>query len=230
MELRSGTPSDAGMLPERIDRLRDLCAGWVRSGHTTALAVCVARRGVIVLHEAFGRLRPEEGAPPLEKTSLYPIGSITKPMTATLVMQLVEEGLLGLNRPVRDYIPEVKCEGAEDMLVHHLLTHTSGYAWYEEEPMLSHMASRGFDRPACDETEHPLAKGLLELFYDAPLRQKPGELQTYSNHNYELLAEIVRRLTRRPDGLAPGSVHAGLRLASVAGNAFRRGRCLLDGA
>jgi CubicO group peptidase (beta-lactamase class C family) len=189
------------MLRDRVDPLRDLCAGWVESGHTPALAVCVARRGVIVLDEAFGRLRPEQGSPPIEKTSLFPIASITKPMTATLVMQLVEEGLLGLNRPVRDYIPEVKCDGAEDMLVHHLLTHTSGYVWYDEEPMLSHMmrrAAEGFRMPVAGETEHPLAKGLLEICYDAPLIRKPGELMTYSNHNYELLAEIVRRLTRRP--------------------------------
>ena len=51
-ELRAGSPAEAGMLPERIERVRDLCAGWVKSGHTPTLAVCVARRGVIVLHEA----------------------------------------------------------------------------------------------------------------------------------------------------------------------------------
>ena len=35
------------MLPERIDRVRDLCAGWVKSGHTPAIVALVARRGVI---------------------------------------------------------------------------------------------------------------------------------------------------------------------------------------
>ena len=42
-------------------------------------------------------------------------------------MILVEDGLLGLNRPVIDYIPEICAEGTEEILVHHLLTHTSGY-------------------------------------------------------------------------------------------------------
>jgi hypothetical protein len=54
------------MLPERVERVRDLAAGWVEEGYTPALVILVARRGVIVLHEAFGRLRPEESSPPLE--------------------------------------------------------------------------------------------------------------------------------------------------------------------
>lgn len=48
---------------------------------------------------------------------------------------------------------------AKEILVHHLLTHTSGYVWYDEEPMLSHMARRaqeGFEIPPCEETQHPL--------------------------------------------------------------------------
>jgi len=201
MELHHGTPQEAGMLSSRIDLVRDLCARWVQSGHTPALSVCVARRGVIVLHEAFGRLRPEDNAPPLERRSLFPVASVTKPITATLVMQCVEEGLIGLNRPVLDYIPEIVAEGAEEMLVHHLLTHTSGYVWYDEEPMLSHAARRaqeGFEIPPCEETQHRLANGLMRLYFDAPLIRKPGELMTYSNHNYELLAEIVRRRSGRP--------------------------------
>ena len=44
------------MLPERVAYARELCARWVEEGHTPSLGVCVARRGVIVLHEAFGVL------------------------------------------------------------------------------------------------------------------------------------------------------------------------------
>ena len=47
--LRPGSPEEVGMLPERVAHTRDLCARWVREGHTPTLAVCVARRGVIVL-------------------------------------------------------------------------------------------------------------------------------------------------------------------------------------
>jgi CubicO group peptidase (beta-lactamase class C family) len=203
MQLRHGTPEEAGMLPERIERVRERCAYWVESGHTPALSVCVARRGVIALHEAFGVSGPEAGAAPIDRRSLFPISSVTKPITTTVVMQLVEDGLIGLNRPVLDYIPEIKAEGAEEILLHHLLTHTSGYTWHDEEPALSHVqrkVSEGFKipLPACEANQHPLHAALIQLFLDVPLAQQPGELMMYSNHNYELLSEIVRRVTGRP--------------------------------
>ena len=201
MQLLHGTPNEAGMLPERIERAHDLCAQWVRAGHTTALSVCVARRGVIVLHEALGRLRPEADAPPLARDSLFPLSSLTKPITATLAMQLVEEGLLGLNRPARDYLPELTGEGADEILVHHLLTHTSGYVFYDQEPLVTHVSQRlqaGFAPPPCPETQHPAANAMLHLFYDAPLAVAPGAEMIYSDLNYQFVGEIVRRLSGRP--------------------------------
>jgi CubicO group peptidase (beta-lactamase class C family) len=201
MELRHGTPKEAGMLPERVAYARDLCARWVKEGHTPTLGVCVARRGVIVLHEAFGVLGPEEGAPLLEPDSIFPIMSVTKPITATLVMQLVEDGLLGLNRPAKDYLPEISGEGTEEILVHHLLTHTSGYDWTWDPPMLVHAASKleaGFEPPPCPAWRHPENHLELSLFWDVPLVAAPGKVMGYSNHNYTLLGEIVTRLTERP--------------------------------
>ena len=65
--LRSGSPEDVGMLPERMRYARELCAGWVKHGHTPALSVCVARRGVIVLHEAFGAIPRSNSSPPTSK-------------------------------------------------------------------------------------------------------------------------------------------------------------------
>jgi CubicO group peptidase (beta-lactamase class C family) len=188
------------MRPERVAHARDLCARWVQEGHTTALSVCVVRRGVIVLHEAFGRLRPEPDAPPLATDSLFPISSLTKPITATLAMQLVEDGLLGLNRPARDYLPELTGDGAAEILVHHLLTHTSGYVWYDDEPIAAYTAQRlraGFTPPPCPETQHPTVNALLHLYYDAPLAVTPGTEMIYADVNYQFVGEIVRRLSGR---------------------------------
>jgi CubicO group peptidase (beta-lactamase class C family) len=198
MPLRPGRPEEAGMLPERVDRVRDLCTRWVKEGHTTALCVCVARRGVIVLHEAFGRLRPEEVLP-LERSSVFPLSSATKPITATLLMQLAEEGLVGLNRPAREYLPELAGEHKHEILVHHLLTHTSGYAWGLDAPMLLHAAKRlaAGDIPPCPAGRHPIAWEHNQILADAPLVAKPGELMIYTNANYELLGEIVVRVSGR---------------------------------
>ena len=89
--LEDGGADQVGMLPERVELVRELCAGWVESGHTPTLGVCVARRGTVVLDEAFGVLGPGPDSEPLRGDALFPGMSITKPITATLIMQLVED-------------------------------------------------------------------------------------------------------------------------------------------
>lgn len=204
--LRPGSADEVGIDPQRLARARDLCAQWVAEGHTPTLGVCVARRGMIVLHEAFGLLGPGPDSPSLARDSLFPVSSITKPVTATLVMQLVEEGLLGLNRPVVDYLPEVTGDGVEDILVHHLLTHTSGYEVLRDPSMVRHVAAkveRGFELPPCPENQHPDIHRRLFLFRDAPRVAGAGQEMVYSDLNYLLLGEIVRRLSgRRLEDLA----------------------------
>ena len=204
-KLRRGSPEEVGMLPERVAHVRDLCAGWVREGHTPTLGVCVARRGVVVLHEAFGVLGPGPDSPPLEGDALFAGASVTKSITATLVMQLVEDGLLGLNRPAKDYLPEMSGEGTEEILVHHLLTHTSGYPFHTDPPWVEHMMRKlqdGFELP-CPQGLHPIVHKWLSIFWDGPRVAGVGQIMNYATHNYELLGEIVRRLSGRSlDALA----------------------------
>ena len=58
MKLRPGTPEEAGMSPARVQHVKELARSWVEDGTHHALVVLVARRGHIVLHEAFGTLSP----------------------------------------------------------------------------------------------------------------------------------------------------------------------------
>src|SRR5690348_9754178 len=105
-ELRRGDPEEVGMSSARVQRIAKLVETWVADGNSPALVVLAARRGVVVLHEAFGRLGPETDASPLPRNAIFPIGSISKVITATLAMILVEDGLLSLTRPVGEYVPE----------------------------------------------------------------------------------------------------------------------------
>src|SRR5919198_5232741 len=95
--LRCGDPEDVGMASPLVRQAAQRAEQWVAEGHTSGLAVLVARRGVIVLHESFGRLNPEPDAPALPRDALFPIASLTKPIAATAVMCLVEDGLIGPN-------------------------------------------------------------------------------------------------------------------------------------
>jgi CubicO group peptidase (beta-lactamase class C family) len=193
--LRYGTPEEAGMDPRRIEHVKDLARGWVEQGVTPSLVVLAARRGVIVLHEAYGVMGPEPDAGPLQKDTIFPLMSLTKPITATTVMCLVEDGLVGLNRPVQWYLPEFVGEGKEAVMVHHLLTHTSGLS--SEELDAHAERKRGtFDILPAAPTQHPWMHEELSLRYDAPLSQPAGKEMSYCNWHYEFLGEIARRVSR----------------------------------
>src|SRR5258708_7288294 len=118
-QLHYGEAGAAGMLAGRVQHIRRLGAEWVERGQAASLTILIARRGVVVLHEAFGRLGPERDALPLPLDAVYPLASITKPITATCAMCLVEDGLLGLNRPVQEYVPEFPAPGKHPAMLHH---------------------------------------------------------------------------------------------------------------
>src|SRR5437762_898611 len=94
--LRPGTPDEAGMDPARVRRISDVAQGWVDEGHTPAMVLLAARRGVIFLHAAFGSMSSTASAPLVQPDTIFPLMSLTKPITATAIMMLVEDGTLGL--------------------------------------------------------------------------------------------------------------------------------------
>src|SRR5215468_7549236 len=194
MHLRPGEPEEVGMSAQRVRHVRQLAAGWVAQGLTSALVLLVARRGVVVLHEAFGRVTPDDHAPPVTRDTLYPLTSLTKPITATAAMLLVEDGLLGLQQPVAEYLPEFRGEGKQEVRVYHLLTHTSGL---RDEDIGAHAAQkRGVVAiPPPDKTQHPWINEYLFLGYDAPLWKPPGVEMSYCSYGYDLVGEIVRRIS-----------------------------------
>jgi serine-type D-Ala-D-Ala carboxypeptidase len=195
--LTPGAPDEVGMSVSRIQHIAKLGEQWVQEGVAPSLVLLVARRGRIVLHEAFGRRTPQPDAPGTPLDAIFPIASITKLFTATALVILVEEGRVGLNRPVQGYLPEFRGEGKDQVLVRHLLTHTSGV---QEEALEQYAnARRGkIDLPAPEETVHPLFQEYLALRYDCPLWKPPGAEMSYADFNFDLLAEIVRRVSRMP--------------------------------
>ena len=81
-----------------------------------------------LVEAAYGTLNLATGAP-ATTTSLFQIGSITKVWTATVVMQLVDEGLVELDTPVVEVLPELRLadpDVTKSVTIRHLLTHTSG--------------------------------------------------------------------------------------------------------
>lgn len=194
MKLRLGSPEEAGMSAARVVLVNELAERMVLENITPAEVILAARKGVIVTHRSFGKLTPDPDSPLLDENALFPLCSITKVITATCIMILVEQGLIGLNRPVIDYIPEFWGEGKEAVRIYHLLTHTSGI---RGEDIHAHIERNGpsVPIPPCAENQNADIHKWLYLGYEVPLWRNPGEMMSYLGYGYELLGEIIRRVS-----------------------------------
>ncbi len=191
--LTNGTPKQAGMDPDRIALLHERAPEWCGGSRMRSGVLLAARRGKIVFHEAYGPLTHEQNSPPLQKDSLFSVASCTKPLTATAAMILVEEGLLGLNRPLQEYLPNLCGEGIENVEVQHLFTHTSGFTDTDVEERIS--ALRGTllkSNFQGSSGQHQYNAISMECLKDLPSRWPPGSQMDYCGENYNILGEIVR--------------------------------------
>lgn len=193
--LRYGSAAEVGLSQARLDHARELAERWVADGIHPALEVLVARHGVIALHEALGKHAPGPDGRDFKCGDLMQTASMIKPVTATGLMCLVEDGMVGLTRPVSEYIPEFDGEGRDAVCVHHLLTHTSGL--YEDVIVTVQQMIEKLAEPRRFEGVHPLVDGMLQLACENPLLSPPGREMRYDTLNYELIGEIVRRVSGR---------------------------------
>jgi CubicO group peptidase (beta-lactamase class C family) len=148
--------------------------------HGVPGATAAVTAGDEVVEAAAGVLNRNTG---VETTtdSLFQIGSITKVWTTTLAMQLVDEDLLDLDAPVRDYLPEFRIadeEAARRITVRQLMCHTSGF-----EGDLFTDTGRGDD---CVEK-------YVATLHDTPQLFAPGEMFSYNNAGYCVLGRIVEK-------------------------------------
>lgn len=181
---------DVGMAEERLEIARRMVHSQVESGATPSAVGIVARGGEVVLAEVAGVQGPH-GAP-LTFDHMWPLASAGKPMTAAVALSLVEEGRLGISEPVVQHLPELA--GHDDVLLHHLLTHTSGWESAQRTHRLEKMVNAG-ELPELDPDRNAIDQIFMALAFDPVKRWEPGERMDYDNSHYNLLGEIARRLT-----------------------------------
>ncbi|MFE2107432.1 serine hydrolase domain-containing protein [Kitasatospora sp. NPDC059463] len=136
---------------------------------------------------AFGVADKETGAPMTEQLNMR-IGSETKTFTATAVLQLVDEGLIGLDDPIATYLDGVPC--GEDIRVRDLLDMRSGLFPYSEDDDFVNAFLDDPDRVFTPEE-------LLAYGYRHENEFAPGSRFQYSNSNYILLGLLVERVSGR---------------------------------
>lgn len=142
-----------------------------------ALSAGIAKDGQIVWVGAAGFMDVEKHVAAVPNM-IHRIASVSKAMTATAAMQLMEQGKLDLDAPVRTYVPVWPEKPEGEILIWHLLSHTSGMRHYlsrENRPM-EHYAT---------------LLDAVDVFKDRPLAFAPGARYSYTTYGYTLLGAAI---------------------------------------
>ena len=173
-----------GDIAESVDELME---EKVTEANIPNAAVSIVFDGEIIFEKGYGFADIESETPVNPETSLFRIGSISKLMTWTAVMQLVEQGKLDLDTDVNEYIDfDIPTfSGSTSITLRHLLTHTPGFEDYSNEIFTLE-----------EENLLPLHEYVRELL---PERIFPaGEVLAYSNYGTTLAGYIVEQVSGMP--------------------------------
>lgn len=163
-------------------KLDEYLSSAARQYHFNGTAL-VARQGKILLHKGYGWRDASLGARN-DTNTVFPILSMTKSFTATIVLCLQEQGELSVNDPLSKYFPDFP--KGDKIRLRHLLNHTSGIYNYTND------IGKEDSAIIC----YPVAKQrILDIFYNKPLEFKPGKEFSYNNSGYFLLGMIIEKVT-----------------------------------
>lgn len=185
--------TDHAGLSAQIERLAaDYLATRGEAEHISAVSISLSLPDEPQnLNVTAGRLSREEGAGPVTADTLFQIGSITKSMTAAVLLQLQTEGRLSLYDTLAVHLPEYPAW--KDVTLRRLLTMTSGIPSYDTTPaMIADNTSHG---PGRHYSPAVLA-GFVDPAY--PGAPAPTTGYDYSNTNYILAGMVIERITGEP--------------------------------
>ena len=164
---------------DRLARIDALIGEAIREERLPGAVVVVSHAGQIVYERAFGARVVGQTPEQLTLDTIFDLASLTKVVaTTTSVMMLVEQGRLGLRDRVSTYLPEFASHGKGTITVAQLLTHTSGLP--PDLPL---------------EVQFEGVETAIDRTADQRLLASPGDQVIYSDLNFVLLGELVRRVS-----------------------------------
>lgn len=209
---------ELGVCVGRLEYLDQFLAKAAEEKVNPSIAISVARRGVEIFNGAYGWAAPY--GPPLKLDMITDVQSVTKPVTATMVMMLQEDGLLNIVDPLQVYFPEYTGQDKEGVALRHLLSHVSGMTdagvskyqrSFISKLLGAKMPPEGAPWEAWEDavetarrmmghTEEERKKETMQDFLDrlglsAPLDNKPYTHFEYCNWGYRILAKIVEGIS-----------------------------------
>ena len=190
----AGGAASAAPSKGEAESLKARAQGLVEAGYPAALAAVSDSKGESA-GVAVGKGSLETGqAPPMDGE--VRIGSNTKTFVAVVVMQLVQEGKVGLDEPIETYLPGlIKGEGIDGskITVRQLLQHTSGLPDFDETLV-------GTTDVFQYRHHYVTPRDVLDSALSKPAQFEPGAQWKYTNTNYLVLGMLVERVSQRPVG------------------------------
>lgn len=175
----TAVPEAVGLDPARLARACDIIDAHIAGNFHPGAQLAVARHGRLALYRCFGHaaVAPTRA---VGETTLFPLFSNTKVMTAAAVWTLVEEGKLRFTDRVAEHVPGFEAHGKQDVTVAHLLTHQAGFPTAEV--------------PAACFTDHKL---LRRAVCDFRLDWPAGSRLSYHRMSaHWVIAVVIEALTR----------------------------------
>jgi CubicO group peptidase (beta-lactamase class C family) len=144
--------------------------------------------------QGFAGLANRETQAPVDANSVFGIGSITKPIVATTVLQLYEEGKLNLNDTLSQWLPDLakNITNADRITIRQLIGHTSGIPEYLEQP---EARAQFFADPKAFFNRTIDVKEIVSFIQGKPALGEPGSAFYYSNSNILLAGQIIEKVT-----------------------------------
>ena len=169
---------------ETQERRIDAIFASYEGASSPGCAIGVIQNGKFVYRKAFGMGNIELGVP-LTPRSVFYLGSVSKQFTAASVVLAAEQGFLSLDDDVRKYLPELPHYGHQ-ITLRQMLHHTSGLRDFQD---LLEFSGRHV------EDLHSRSELIALIARQKGLNNVPGDKFLYSNTNYFLLGEVLKRAT-----------------------------------
>jgi serine beta-lactamase-like protein LACTB, mitochondrial len=168
----------------REDRIDSIIIAAIKKDNLPSLSITISKDDKTIFQKAYG-FSDFENYVPASLQSVYRVGSVSKTMTAVIIMSLFERGLLNLNDTIQKYCPHFPEKNAP-ITIKQLLSHQSGIRNYSNEHFMEEYYSI---------TRYPTSCDATSVFKNDTLMAAPGSRYLYTSYGYVLLGCLIENIT-----------------------------------
>jgi CubicO group peptidase (beta-lactamase class C family) len=177
--LPDATPADVGLDAKRLALIDAPINDAIKAKQCPGAVVLIVRQGRVAYRKAYGNRAVEPKAEAMTADTIFDLASLTKPVaTAASVLHLVQKGKLRLDDAVAKHLPSFDRKDKDRITLEHLLLHVSGLP--SGNPVSAYEEGR---------------KKAIEMIAELRLSAEPGKKFTYSDLGFNLLGEIVEKVS-----------------------------------